>query len=62
MICPFRVGAEFTYSVIADKDGNNDYLQKEQRAVYPPCYEDECPYFIKKWNEEGSCKKIEDEY
>lgn len=62
MICPFRVGAEFTYTAIPDKDGNTDYLQKEQRAVYPECYEDECPYFIKKWNEEGSCKKIEDEY
>ena len=58
MICPFRVGAEFTYSVVQDKDGNNDYLQKEQRAVYPPCYEDECPYYV---SFSGTCERIEND-
>ena len=54
MICPFRVGAEFIYTVVKDSEGNNDYLQKEQRAVYPPCYEGECPYY----NYSGSCERI----
>ena len=45
MICPFRVGAEFEYSVIVNADGNNDYLQKKQKAVYPECYEGDCPFY-----------------
>lgn len=57
MICPFRVGAEFTYIPIKDKDGNEDYLQKEQRTVFPPCYKDECPYY----NYAGTCRRAEDD-
>lgn len=56
MICPFIVGTEFTYAAVVDKDGITEYLQKEQRAVYPPCYEDKCPYYD--WN--GGCKRIDD--
>lgn len=56
MICPFRVGAEFTYVEILDEEGKKDYLQKEQKAVFPPCYEEECPYY----NYEGSCGRIDD--
>ena len=62
MICPFRVGAEFTYNVVYDKEGNKDYIQKEQRAVYPECYGKTCPFYFKKWDEEGGCKRAEEEY
>lgn len=57
MICPFRVGVAFEYITKKDKDGNNEYLEKEQRAVYPPCYLDECPYY----DGFGGCKRIEDD-
>lgn len=57
MVCPFRVGVAFEYITKKDKDGNNEYLEKEQRAVYPPCYLDECPYY----DGFGGCKRIEDD-
>lgn len=57
MICPFRVGAKFTYEKIKDKDGNDDYLNKEQIAVYPPCYGSECPYY----SYTGGCNRVDDD-
>ena len=57
MICPFIVGTEFTYAAVVDKDGNTEYLQKEQRAVYPPCYEDECPYYAGF----NTCERVNDD-
>ena len=61
MICPFRVGAEFRYKVIMNKDGNDDYLQTEQRAVYPECYEGECPFYDDLFDGAGRCTRIGDD-
>ena len=61
MICPFRVGAEFVYQTIKNEDGTKDFLQKEQRAVYPPCYEDDCPFYDVLWTGTGVCKRIGEE-
>lgn len=57
MKCPFRVGAEFVYTEIIDDKGRPDYLQKEQRAVYPDCYEHDCPFY----NYAGGCDRIGDD-
>lgn len=61
MICPFRVGAEFEYRAITDKDGNKDYLQTEQRAVYPECYGGECPFYDELFDGTGKCLRIGDD-
>ena len=61
MICPFRVSAEFIYTAIPNEDGTKDYLQKEQRATYPPCYGDECPFYFNNWNGTGTCNRVGEE-
>ena len=60
MICPFRVGAEFGYKAVV-VDGNKEYLQTEQRAVYPECYGSECPFYEELFDESGKCLRIGDE-
>ncbi len=56
MVCPFRVGAKFEYALIGEDTSNPDsYVQVAQTAVYPPCYEGECPYY----NYDGSCERME---
>ena len=60
MICPFRVGAEFGYRAITDKDGEKDYLQTEQRAIYPKCYEGECPFYYELFDGTGKCLRTGD--
>jgi len=59
MICPFRVGAEFGYKTIV-KDGEKDYLQTEQRAIYPECYEGECPFYYELFDGTGKCLRTGD--
>ena len=58
MICPFRVGAKFEYTVVGnDKSNPENYIQIAQTAVFPPCYEDECPYY----NAYGGCNRVDDD-
>ena len=58
MICPFRMTIEFEYVALTSKkeDEEPSYLEKAQRQVYPPCMEDECPYY----NKYGYCTRVDD--
>lgn len=57
MICPFRLNVEFEYVALpCKKDEEPSYLEKAHRQVYPPCMEDECPYY----NKYGYCNRIDD--
>lgn len=50
MICPFRVGVKFEHLYIGktEEDAHNPdkYLEIAQHAVFEPCEEDGCPYYI----------------
>lgn len=59
MICPFRLDVEFEYVALpCKKDEEPSYLEKAQRQVYPPCMEDECPWFDSYYNK---CTRIGEE-
>lgn len=55
MICPFRGGVKMSYIEVQGKEGDTDYLIKEQTPFYPECYGDDCPFY--NWN--GSCDRVE---
>ena len=40
MICPFRTGMKFDIHKIGDSA-----VIKSQEEYYPPCYEEDCPYY-----------------
>ena len=51
MVCPFRVGVKFEHAYIGEdtpeeRRKSDNYIEIAQHAVFEPCEEDECPYYI----------------
>lgn len=53
MICPFRLSVIYEY----EKVGTGSYLTTEQREEFPPCVEEECPYY----DYHGTCMRLDDD-
>lgn len=56
MICPFRVDIHFEYKTI-----EGSAVVKDQKEKFPPCMGEECPYYDTDWNDNGLCKRIDED-